>query len=53
MNLDLLITLGVIALAAIYLLRRHFRKNSSCGGCSGCSNNIEPKPLTNCCSKKN
>jgi hypothetical protein len=52
MNFDLLITLGVIAVAAIYLLRRHLGKKSSCCGCSGCSNNLEPKPLQDCCSKK-
>jgi hypothetical protein len=52
MNFDLLITLGIIAIAAIYLLRRHFKKGSPCCGCSGCSNNLEAKPLADCCSKK-
>lgn len=52
MNIDLIITLGVIAVAAIYLLRRHLKKGSSCCGCSGCSGTVEPKPLQDCCSKK-
>lgn len=53
MNLDLIITVGVIAVAATYLVRRHLKKDSGCCGCSGCSNNLEPKPLQDCCSKKN
>lgn len=52
MDLDLIITLGVIAVAAIYLVRRHFKKDSACCGCSGCSNTLEPKPLQDFCSKK-
>ncbi len=52
MNYDLILTIGVIAVAAIYLLRRHLKKDNPCCGCSGCSNTIEPKPLQDCCSKK-
>ncbi|UTF50315.1 FeoB-associated Cys-rich membrane protein [Desulfomicrobium sp. ZS1] len=52
MNFDLLITLGIIAVAAIYLLRRHFKKDNPCCGCSGCSNTLEPKPRQDCCPKK-
>ena len=52
MNFDLILTLGVIAVAAIYLLRRHFKKGNPCCGCSGCSGTLEPKPIQDCCSKK-
>jgi hypothetical protein len=52
MNFDLLITIGIIAIAAIYLLRRHFKKDNPCSGCSGCSNTLEAKPRQGCCPKK-
>jgi len=53
MDFDLLITIGAIAVAATYLLRRQFRKADPCCGCSGCSNNLEAKPIGDCRSKKN
>ena len=52
MNFDLLITLGIIAVAAIYLLRRQFKKDNPCCGCSGCSGTLEPKPRQGCGPKK-
>lgn len=52
MNLDLLVTLGAVVFAAIYLFSRFRKKNSGCCGCSGCSNDLQPKPSSGCPSKR-
>lgn len=48
MNLDLLITLGIIAVAGVYLVRKFSGKNKGCCGCTDCSGTIGAKPQGNC-----
>jgi len=53
MNFDLLVTLGVILLAGIYLVSRFRKKSGGCCGCTGCSNDLKPKPTCACSDNKN
>jgi len=52
MNLDLLVTSGVILVAGIYLVSRFRKKSGGCCGCSGCSGEIQPRPDGSCPSRK-
>ena len=52
MNFDLLVTIGVIFVAGIYLASRFRKKSGGCCGCSGCSGEIQPKPGDSCPSRK-
>jgi len=48
MNYDSLFALGIVFAAAIYLVFRFRKKNSSCCGCSGCKNELQSKPTCGC-----
>lgn len=52
MNFDLLVTIGVIVVAGVYLASR-FQKKGGCGcGCSGCSGELQSKPGGSCPTQK-
>lgn len=48
MTFDLIFTIGAILIAGIYLISRLRKKNSGCCGCSGCDNDLKPKPDCAC-----
>ncbi len=52
MNYDLLLTVGVIFVACVYLVSRFRRKSGGCCGCTGCSGEIQPRPDSSCPSRK-
>jgi hypothetical protein len=48
MTIDHLITIGIILVAAAFLVSRLRKKSGGCCGCSGCSGDIEPRPSGQC-----
>lgn len=48
MDLDQLVTLGIVIAAGVYIVRRFRGKNKGCCGCTDCTGTVAPRPTSSC-----
>jgi hypothetical protein len=48
MTLDLIVTIGIVLVAGVYLFRKFRKKDGGCCGCNGCSGDLQPLDGRDC-----